>query len=221
MSISWTAGSFSLLLFNSSALYYLQTPARRYGHASTISSDIWRSGCVTSAIFGMACVIVIERKYLSCSSQVTLFRCITLKWDLHLVPYHQPSTPARFLSIIDQRDVSLPLSSEWQVWSSSSGNNYHAVHRSLSSGASLFFTAQWEFFYLVSYCEPSCILQIVDMATSLREGKLWIETSCRTGEGWTLLGCSCLWHATWLVLSQRPPRLRDLWRRVIIRTWGT
>ena len=31
-------------------------------HASAMSSDIWRSGCVTSAIFGMACVIVIERK---------------------------------------------------------------------------------------------------------------------------------------------------------------
>ena len=31
-------------------------------HASAISSDIWRSGCVTSAIFGMACVIVIERR---------------------------------------------------------------------------------------------------------------------------------------------------------------
>ena len=46
-------------------------------HASEISSDIWRSGCVTSA------------------------------------------------------------SLEWPVWSSSSGNNCHAVHRSLSSGASL------------------------------------------------------------------------------------
>ena len=31
-------------------------------HASATSSDIWRPGCVTSAIFGMACVIVIERK---------------------------------------------------------------------------------------------------------------------------------------------------------------
>ena len=69
--------------------------------------------------------------------QVTLFRCITLKWDLHLVPYYQRSSPARFLSIIGHWDVPLPLSSEWQVWSSSSGNNYHAVHRSLSSGASL------------------------------------------------------------------------------------
>ena len=31
-------------------------------HASAIFSDIWRSGCVTSAIFGMACVIVIKQK---------------------------------------------------------------------------------------------------------------------------------------------------------------
>ena len=32
----------------------------------------------TSDVFGMACLIVIERKKLSCSSQVTLFRCISL-----------------------------------------------------------------------------------------------------------------------------------------------
>ena len=82
----------------------------------------------------------------------------SLKWDLHLVPYYQPSTPARFLSIIGHWDVSHPLSSELQVWSSSSGNNYHAVHRSISSGASLFLRHS-ENFYLVSYCEPSCILQ--------------------------------------------------------------
>ena len=31
-------------------------------HASAVSSDVSRLGCVTSAIFGMACVIVIERK---------------------------------------------------------------------------------------------------------------------------------------------------------------
>ena len=45
-------------------------------HASAISSDIWRSGCVTSAIFGMARVTTIERKQLSCSSEVTLLRCV-------------------------------------------------------------------------------------------------------------------------------------------------
>ena len=63
-------------------------------HASAISSDIWRSGCVTSAIFRMACVIVIERKQLSCNSEVTLFRCVSL-WgyngiSFYLVPFHQP-----------------------------------------------------------------------------------------------------------------------------------
>ena len=79
-SASWTAESFHCLLFNSSALYYLQTPTRRYGHASM---------------------------------------------------------PLQFLPISGDRDVSLPLSLEWPVWSSSSGNNCHAVHRSLSSGASL------------------------------------------------------------------------------------
>ena len=68
-------------LFNSSALYYLQTPTRRYGHAST---------------------------------------------------------PPQFLPISGDQDVSLPLSLEWPVWLSSSGNNCHAVHRSLSSSASVY-----------------------------------------------------------------------------------
>ena len=68
-------------LFNSSALYYLQTPMRSYGHASM---------------------------------------------------------PPQFLPMSGDRDVSLPLSLEWPVWSSSSGNNCHAVQRSLSSGASVY-----------------------------------------------------------------------------------
>ena len=85
--IEWRLGQlrehrdpFHWLLFNSLALYYLQTPTQRYGHAST---------------------------------------------------------PPQFLPISGNRDVSLLLSLEWPVWSSSSGNNCHAVHRSLSSGASL------------------------------------------------------------------------------------
>ena len=69
------------LLFNSSALYYLQIPTRRYGHAST---------------------------------------------------------PPQLLLISSDRDVSLPLSLEWPLWSSSRGNNCHAVQRSLSSGASVY-----------------------------------------------------------------------------------
>ena len=52
----------AIACLNSSALYYLQTPTRWYGHAFTTTSDIWGPGCVTSAFFRMACVIVIEQK---------------------------------------------------------------------------------------------------------------------------------------------------------------
>ena len=100
--------------------------------------DLRRLGCVTSAH--------LEWPVWSSSSgnnchavHRSLPSGASLKWDLHLVPYYQPSTPARFLSIIGHWDVSHPLSSELQVWSSSSGNNYRAVHRSISSDASLFF----------------------------------------------------------------------------------
>ena len=46
-------------------------------------------------------------------------------------------SPTQYLPITGHRNVSLPLSLEWHVWSSSSGNNCHAIHRSLSSGASV------------------------------------------------------------------------------------
>ena len=46
--------------------------------AHSISPHNWPSGCVTSAVLGMACLIVIKLKKLSCSSQVTLFRCFSL-----------------------------------------------------------------------------------------------------------------------------------------------
>ena len=46
--------------------------------------------------------------------------------------------PPRLLPISWDRDVSLPLSLEWPVWLSSSGNNCHPVQRSLSSGASVY-----------------------------------------------------------------------------------
>ena len=81
-----------LLLFNSSALYYLQTPTRRYGYAST---------------------------------------------------------PPQFLPISGDRDVSLPLSLEWPLWSSSSGNNCHPVNRSLSSGES-FWSGTFTFSHIIS-----------------------------------------------------------------------
>ena len=42
---------------------------------------------------------------------------------------------------------------EWHVWSSSSGNNCHAIQRSLSSGASVCDCTAG--FYLVPYCQSS------------------------------------------------------------------
>ena len=90
-----------LLLFNSSALYYLQTPTLCYGHAST---------------------------------------------------------PPQFLPISGDRNVSLPLSLEWPVWSSSSGNNCHAVQRSLSSGASVYVSIMGFFFtssHFISQFQPT------------------------------------------------------------------
>ena len=44
------------------------------------------------------------------------------------------------------------ISFKWHVWSSSSGNNRHAVHRSLSSGASVY--GRTIGFYFVPYCQP-------------------------------------------------------------------
>ena len=46
-------------------------------------------------------------------------------------------TPTQSLPMTGQRNMQLPPSLEWHVWSSSSGNNCHAVHRSPSSGSSV------------------------------------------------------------------------------------
>ena len=46
-------------------------------------------------------------------------------------------SPTQYLPITGHRNVSFPRSLEWYVWSSSRGNNCHAVHRSLSSSASV------------------------------------------------------------------------------------
>ena len=54
------------------------------------------------------------------------------------LPRGDMDTPPQLLPISSDRDVSLPLSLEWPVWSSSSGNNCHPVQRSLSSSASVY-----------------------------------------------------------------------------------
>ena len=49
--------------------------------------------------------------------------------------------------------MSLPLSLGWHVWLSSSGNNCHAVQRSLSSGASVYECIMG--FYVVPFRQPN------------------------------------------------------------------
>ena len=62
-------------------------------------------------------------------------------------------SPIQYIPKTGHRNVSLPPSLEWHVWSSSGRNNCHAVHRLLSSGESVGdCTAR---FYLVPYYQPS------------------------------------------------------------------
>ena len=71
----------------------------------------------------------------------------------HLVTNGSGLQTPDFLSSPSYIIVQSPTQSlERHVWSSSSGNNCHAVHRSLSSGASVYDCTAG--FYLVLYCQP-------------------------------------------------------------------
>ena len=87
--------------------------------AHSISPHNWPSRCVSSAVFGMACLIVIERKKLSRSSQVTIFWCISLWLYRWILPCPILSAkPAYAISSHNcYRNVSLPPSLEWHVCS--------------------------------------------------------------------------------------------------------
>ena len=72
----------------------------------------------------------------------------------HLVSNSSDLQLTDFLSSPSYIIVQSPTQSlEWHVWSSSSGNNCHAVHRSLSLGASVYVCTMG--FYLDPYCQPS------------------------------------------------------------------
>ena len=87
-------------------------------------------------------------------------------------------SPTQYLPITGHRDVSLPPSLEWHVWLSSSGNNCHAVHRSLSSGASVYDCTAG--FYLVPYCQPSRLRQ-----WNMQLPRLWNGMSGRVESQYT------------------------------------
>ena len=72
----------------------------------------------------------------------------------HLITNSSDLQLTDFLSSPSYIIVQSPTQSlEWHVWSSSSGNNCHAVHRSLFSGASVYECTMG--FYLVPFFQPS------------------------------------------------------------------
>ena len=90
-------GSRGPLLLCGGFPYHILSPTRLISNSLTscfielYDSSIAHS--ITHSIFGMACLIVIKRKYLSCSSEVTLFWGISL-WVYHgLLPC--PISPAK------------------------------------------------------------------------------------------------------------------------------
>ena len=77
--------------------------------------------------------------------------------DLQLPDFLSPSS-----YIIVQSPTQLPTQSlQWHVWSSLSGNNWHAVQRSLSSGASVYECIMG--FYLVPFHQANLPTQFLSI----------------------------------------------------------
>ena len=94
-------------------------------------------------------------------------------------------SPTQYLPMTCHRDVSFPPFLEWHVWSSSSGNNCHAVHRSLSSGASVCECTAG--FYLVPYCQPMEYANGI-CQWNMQLPRLWNGTSSRVEGQYTTWG---------------------------------
>ena len=88
-----------------------------------------------------------------CGSPYHISSLTPTVWLLVLTELYNSSTPAQ----------SPTQSLEWHVWSSSSGNNCHVVHRSLSSGASVYECTMGFFFtmtHFISQIPPTRFLSI-------------------------------------------------------------
>ena len=91
-------------------------------------------------------------------------RASSAGWWLSLP--HLLSNSSDFLSLPSYIIVQSPTQSlEWHVWLSSSRNNCHAVHRSLSSVASVYECTMG--FYFVPYRQPSPLTQFL-LITAIR-----------------------------------------------------
>ena len=109
-----------LLAFSTTSHLYLITPT----HWLPVFTELYNSSIAHSiahSIFGMAYLIVIKRKKLSCSSEVTLFRCISL-WVYHgLLPCPISSAKSAYAISFDYWPLECVTSfrcitSEWHVW---------------------------------------------------------------------------------------------------------
>ena len=90
------SGIFHCLPFNSSALYYHQTPTRRYGHASTLPRSLLITGHrnmhsrrLWNGMFDRHRAEITVMQFTGHSLPVHHF--VTAPWDFYLVPYCQPS----------------------------------------------------------------------------------------------------------------------------------
>ena len=109
------------------------------------------TGLVSKLNRGSPGPLLLDTGFLYCILSPTGFQKLT---DFLSSPsYIIVQPPTQYLPITGHRNVSLPPSLEWHVWSSSSGNNCHAVHRSLSSVTSVCDCNAG--FYLVPYCQLS------------------------------------------------------------------
>ena len=101
----------------------------------------------------------------------------------HLVSNSSDLQLTDFLSPPSYIIVQSPTQSlEWHVWSSSSGNNCHAVHRSLSSGASVYDCTAG--FYLVPYCQPSPPTPMEYATSASLEWHVWLGQYKTQGKAW-------------------------------------
>ena len=89
-------------------------------YAHSISSHNWPKEYATSAVFGMSCfdhhrVEITVMQFTGHLLPVHQF--VTVPRDFNPIPYCQPGSPTQSLPITGQRNMQLPTSSEWHVWS--------------------------------------------------------------------------------------------------------
>ena len=160
------SGIFLCLPFNSSALYFHQTPTRRYGHASTPPWSLpitgqrnMHSRRLWNGMFDRHRAEITVMQFTGHSLPVHPF--VTAPWDFYLVPYCQPSSPTRSLPITGHRNMHFR-----RLWNGMFDCHRAGITVMQFTGHSLpvhhFVTASWDF-YLVLYCQPSCILHLLSV----------------------------------------------------------